>query len=199
MTNLENDDFLKKYRIEFPSVSSLAVFHAESVSLVPDLGYTFSDDALRIIGDLVAPSETGPVQFVRWITADDSQLHYQILFFLDGSYHMAHHIWSVRDSWDDIAMTSYLGPAAQMNVAEDPPPIGLLYVADVETLADLALRSPFLGQLLPIADGPPDDAIWAYFLGKAEQVEIEESEGVETPREKDVVRLKNTGLIGEQT
>ena len=199
MKNLESDDFLKKYRIEFPSVSSLAVFHAESVSLVPDLGYTFSDDALRIIGDLVAPSETGPVQFVSWITANGSQLHYQILFFLDGSYHMAHHIWSVRNSLDDIAMTSYLGPAAQMNVAEDPPPIGLLYVADVETLADLALRSPFLGQLLPIADGPPDDAIWAYFLGKAEQVEIEESEGVETPREKDVVRLKNTGLIGEQT
>ena len=199
MTNLENDGFLKKYRIEFPSVASLAVFHAESVSLIPDLGYTFSDDALRIIGDLVAPSETGPVQFVRWITADDSQLHYQILFFLDGSYHMAHHIWSVRNSLDDIAMTSYLGQAAQMNLAEDPPPIGLLYVADVETLADLAQRSPFLGQLLPIADGPPDDAIWAYFLGKAEQVEIEESEGVEAPREKDVVRLKNTGLIGEQT
>lgn len=199
MKNLESDDFLKKYRIEFPSVSSLAVFHAESVSLVPDLGYTFSDDALRIIGDLVAPGETGPVQFVRWITATNSPLHYQILFFLDGSYHMAHHIWSVRNSLDDIAMTSYLGPAAQTNVAEDPPPIGLLYVADVETLADLAQRSPFLGQLLPIADGPPDDAIWAYFLGKAEQVEIEESEGVEAPREKDVVRLKNTGLMGERT
>jgi hypothetical protein len=188
MTNLESDDFLKKYRIEFPSVSSLAVFHAESVSLVPDLGYTFSDDALRIIGDLVAPSEMGPVQFVRWITTTNSPLHYRILFFLDGSYHMAHHIWSVRNSWEEIAMTSYLGPAAQENVAEDPPPVGLLYAADMATLADLAQRSPFLGQLLPIADGLPDDAIWAYFLGKAEQVEIEESESVEVPREKDTVQ-----------
>ena len=62
---------------------------------------------------------------------------------------------------------------------EDPPPVGLLTVADVATLAELAQRSPFLGQLLPIADGPPDGAIWAYFLGKAEQEEIEEGEGVE--------------------
>ena len=30
-----------------------------------------------------------------------------------------------------------------------------------------------MGQLLPIADGPPDDAIWAYFLGKAEQLALE--------------------------
>ena len=29
------------------------------------------------------------------------------------------------------------------------------------------------GLLLPIADGPPDGAIWAYFLGKAEQLALE--------------------------
>jgi hypothetical protein len=72
-------------------------------------------------------------------------------------------------------------------------------MVNLPTLADLAQRSTFLGQLPPIADVPPDDAIWTYFLGKAEQVEIEESEGVEAPREKDEVRLKHTGLIGEQT
>ena len=43
----------------------------------------------------------------------------------------------------------------------------------LSTLTDLAERSPFMGQLLPIADGPPDDAIWAYFLGKAEQLALE--------------------------
>lgn len=82
-------------------------------------------------------------------------------------------------------MTSYLGPKAQQNIAENPPPAGLLYVEDVPTLTELAQRSPFLGQLLPIADGPPDEAVWAYFLGKAEQVDIEESEDVEVPREKE--------------
>jgi len=46
-------------------------------------------------------------------------------------------------------------------------------VADEPTLTDLAKQSPFMGLLLPIADGPPDDAIWAYFLGKAEQVDME--------------------------
>ena len=46
-------------------------------------------------------------------------------------------------------------------------------MADVSTLTDLAEQSPFMGQLLPIADGPPDDAIWAYFLGKAEQLALE--------------------------
>lgn len=55
----------------------------------------------------------------------------------------------------------------------DPPPVGLLYVADVKILTDLAQQSPFLGQLLPIADGPTDDAIWAYFLGRVEQIELD--------------------------
>ncbi len=195
MTEFENDDFMKKYLIEFPSVSSLAVLHAEPVSFIPKAGYTFSDMALRIIGDLVAPSELGAIQFSRWIASGNGPNHHRILFFLDGSYHMAHHIWAVRDTWDDIAMTSYLGPKAQQNITENPPPVGLLYVADAPTLAELAQQSPFLGQLLPIADGPPDDAIWVYFLGKAEQVEIEESESVEAPREKDTVKGFEAGQV----
>jgi hypothetical protein len=68
---------------------------------------------------------------------------------------------------------------------EAPPPVGLLTIADVPTLAYLGLRSPFLGQLLPIADGPADGEIWAYFLGKVEQVEVEASEGAEAPNEKE--------------
>ena len=151
MTVLDNDDFLKKYRIEFPSPSSLAVLHAEPVSLVPNRGYTFSDDALQIIGDLVVPSGFGGVQFNRWIASGDGPAHHLILFFLDRSYHMVQHIWAIRETWDEIAMTSYLGPKAQKNVAENPPPVGLLYVADVATLTELAQRSPFLGQLLPVA------------------------------------------------
>ena len=112
---------------------------------------------------------------------------------------MAHHIWAIRESLDEIAMTSYLGPDAQKNVSENPPPAGLLYVADVPTLTELAQRSPFLGQLLPIADGPPDDAIWAYFLGRAEQQEIEDGEVAKAPREKSIVQLVGTGLTGDQT
>jgi hypothetical protein len=73
---------------------------------------------------------------------------------------------------------------------EPPSPVGLLTVADVATLAELAQRSLFLGQLLPIADGPPDGAIWAYFLGKAEQEEIEGGEGVEVP-----IKIKKTGTL----
>ncbi len=189
MTELENDDFMKKYLIEFPSVLSLAVLHAEPVSLILDEGFTFSDDALHIIDQLLDPADFNANKFNRWISSSDGNNHHRILFFLDGSYHMAHHIWMIRDTLDDIAMTSYLGPKAQQNIAENPPPVGLLYVEDVPILTELAQRSPFLGQLLPIADGPPDEAVWAYFLGRAEQVEIEESEGVEAPKEKDITQL----------
>jgi len=171
MTDIINDDFLKKYHIEFPPPSSLAVLHAEPVSLIRKEGFTFSVEALELINELVAPSGLSGVQYNEWISSGDGSMHHRILFFLDGSYHMAHHIWAIRNSWDEIAMTSYLGPSAQKNIAENPPPVGLLYVADVATLTDLAGRSPFLGLLLPVADGPPDDCIWAYFLGKAEQVE----------------------------
>jgi hypothetical protein len=191
-----NDDFLEKYRIEFPSTSSLAVLHAEPVSLILEEGYTFSDDALRILDGLVAPGEQSAAQFNKWIASGDVPYHHRILFFLDAGYHMAAHIWAIRDTWDEISMTSYLGPSSQTNTAEDPPPVGLLYVADVPTLADLAERSPFLGQLLPIADGPPDDTIWAYFLGKAEQQEIEESEVVETPFDRDIKNLDIEALTG---
>ncbi len=89
MSDLDQDDFMKKYRIEFPSVSSLAVLHAEPVSLIPEAGYTFSDDALHIIGDLAAPSGLGPVQFIKWIASGRSPSHYRILLFLDRSYHMS--------------------------------------------------------------------------------------------------------------
>jgi hypothetical protein len=155
------------------------------VSLILDEGFTFSEDALHIIDQLLVPDDLNANKFNRWISSSDSNNHHRILFFLDNSYHIAQHIWMVRDSLEDIAMTSYLGPKAQQNIAENPPPAGLLYVEDVPTLTELAQRSPFLGQLLPIADGPPDEAVWAYFLGKAEQVDIEESEDVEVPREKE--------------
>ena len=175
MADIDGDGFLRKYRIEFPSVSSLAVLHAEPVSLIPDEGYTFSNDALQIIGDLVAPRNETAACFNRSISVDGGAE--EILFFLDGPYHIHHHIWAVRNSIDEIAMVSCVVSGAPN--LEDPPPAGLLMVADVATLAELAQRSPFLGQLLPIADGPPDGAIWAYFLGKADQEEIEEGEGVE--------------------
>ena len=173
MPVIDDDDFLKKYQIEFPSPSDLAVLHAEPVSLIKDQGYTFSDDALDMIDELVAPSGLSAIQFNKWITTDDTPMHHEILFFLDLPYHMAQHIWAIRNSWDEIALTSYLGPQSHRDAQNNPPPVGLLYVADVSTLTDLAEQSPFMGQLLPIADGPPDDAIWAYFLGKAEQLALE--------------------------
>jgi hypothetical protein len=173
MTVIDDDDFLKKYQIEFPSPSDLAVLHAEPVSLIKDQGYTFSDDALDMIHELVTPSGLTGGEFNKWITLGDAPMHHQILFFLDRSYHMSQHIWAIRNSWDELALTSYLGPQSHENVKDNPPPAGLLYVEDVPTLTDLAKQSPFMGLLLPIADGPPDDAIWAYFLGKAEQVDME--------------------------
>jgi len=181
MTDIINDDFLKKYHIEFPPPSSLAVLHAEPVSLIRKEGFTFSAEALEIIHELVVPSGLSGGQFNQWVASGDGPTHHRILFFLDRAYHMAHHVFSVRNSMDDIAMTSYLGPKGHDNAADTPPPVGLLYVANVATLTDLAERSPFLGLLLPIADGPPDDCIWAYFLGKAEQVEqeLEVSEEIE--------------------
>ena len=173
MSDIDNDDFLKKHKIDFPDRAALAVLHAEPVSLVIKQGYTFSDEALELMDELVAPSGVSGVRFNRWMASDPGPTHYQILFFLDRSYHMAHHIFSIRKNWDEIAMTSYLGPVARADIAGNPPPVGLLYVADVPTLTELALRSPFLGQLLPIADGPPDEAIWAYFLGRVEALELD--------------------------
>jgi hypothetical protein len=186
MANIASDTFLQKHRIDFPDYAALGVILAEPVSFIRHQGYSFSDDALQILGDLVAPGELGPVEFNCWITSVGDPGQQRILFFLDGLYHLAHHIRAVRNSRDEIAMTSYLGPSAQRNTAEDPPPVGLLYIEDVPTLAALALRSPFLGQLLPIADGPDDDMIWAYFLGKIAQVEAAASESAEAPKEKGI-------------
>ena len=62
--------------------------------------------------------------------------------------------------------------------------VGALFFNDVPTMASLAERSPFLGQLFSIADGPPDDAIWTYFLGKADSKEEETGEGVKIPIKK---------------
>jgi len=173
MADIDSDGFLREYRIEFPSVSSLAVLHAEPVSQTPSEGYTFSNKALQIISDLINPSDQTADYFNQSICDWSSE----ILFFLDAPYFMHQHIWAVRNSIDEIAMVSCVVPG-EPNL-EDPPPAGLLQVVDVATLAELAQRSPFLGQLLPIADGPPDAGIWAYFLGKAEQEEIEDGEGVE--------------------
>jgi hypothetical protein len=169
----QNEDFLQKYNIEFPDPSALAVLHAEPVSLIKNQGYTFSEEALEIITDLVIPSGMSGGQFNKWIASGDDPLHHQILFFLDRAYHIAHHIYTIRNTLDEIAMTSYLGPEAPNDVIENPPPAGLLYVADVPTLTNLAQKSPFLGLLLPVADGPPDDMIWAYFLGGAARLELE--------------------------
>jgi hypothetical protein len=183
MTELADDTFLDKYGIEFPSSSSLAVIHAEPVSLRPNSGYTFSEEALQIIGELVAPSKRTAVEFNRQICTTKQQLHEQVLFFLDGPYNMARHILAVRNSKSEIAMISCV--VSEPPTYEAPPPVGLLTIDDVPTLAYLGLRSPFLGQLLPIADGPTDGEIWAYFLGKVEQVGVEASESAEAPKEKE--------------
>ena len=183
MPEIDDDDFLKKYHIEFPEPSALAVLHAEPVSLTVGGGYTFSAEAYELINELVAPSGLNGFQFNKWVASGDGPDHHRILFFLDRGYHMAHHIWGIRNSINEIAFTSYLGPKGHKTTLDNPPPVGLMYVADVATLTDLAEQSPFMGLLLPMADGPPDGAIWAYFLGKAEQVELdlEEFEEIDLP------------------
>ena len=65
MPVIDDDDFLKKYQIEFPAPSDLAVLHAEPVSLIKDQGYSFSPDALDMIDELVAPSGLSAIQFNR--------------------------------------------------------------------------------------------------------------------------------------
>jgi hypothetical protein len=176
MPKIDDTDFLRKYQIEFPPPSALAVIHAEPVSVIKGCGYTFSTEALDLISELVAPSERTAAQFNRSI-ASSTQVHEQILVFLDGPYRMAHHIGSVRNSKSEIAMVSCV--SAENPTRDNPPPVGLLAIADVPTLIELAQRSPFLGQLLPIVDGPPDDAIWAYFLGRIERIALELEESVE--------------------
>ena len=173
------DDFLKRHRIESPGLSALAVFHAEPVSLIPREGYTFSALACGLINDLIADRKQTVNQFLKSIASDVTARHHSIIFFLDGPYHMAKHIWTIRSSIEEVAMCSCTTPPPYN--LEAPPPIGGLFVADVRTLARLAQQSPFLGQLLPIADGPPDDAIWAYFLGEADSKEEEADEGIKIP------------------
>jgi hypothetical protein len=169
MSNTD-EDFLGKYLIEFPPPSALAVLHDEPVCLIADDGYTFSDKAPDLITELIAPSGRTAGEF-NYSLAACRQRHEEILIFLDGPYRMAHHIGAVRDSVREIAMVSCV--VAENPTWANPPPVGLLTIADVPTLTDLAERSPFLGQLLPIVDGPPDQGIWVYFLGRVEQVALE--------------------------
>jgi len=180
MTDLNSGDFRQMYGIEFPSVSSMALLHAEPVFLAPNTGYTFSEKAIRLIDELIAPSNRTTAQFNWALASSKQQLHEEILVFFDRSYFMAQHIITVRSSIEEIAMVSCV--VAGVDRVEACPPVGLLTIADVQTLTELALRSAFLGQILPIVDGPPDDAIWVYFLGKAECQEIELSADKEEPR-----------------
>ena len=197
MTNIESEDFLKKYRIETPSRTKLAILHSEAVSFRKYYGYSFSAKALKLIDHFVAVGGLSSHQFNLWQGFSTQNTDHKILFFLDGHYHIADHIRSVRKSLDQIAMTSYFGPDSQKDVIENPPPVGLLFVADVPTLAELATKSPFLGQLLPIADGPPDDEIWAYFLGKADQTELEVGEGAENSKGGNIKKLVCVSSSGE--
>ncbi len=174
-----DDEFLKKYRIDVPEPSSLAVFHAEAITLIPGVGYTFSDFARGLIGDLIAERNQAVDEFLRSVASDKTATNHTIIVFLDGPYDMAEHIWAIRSSIEEVAMLSCTTPPPyDLKV---PPPTGGLFVADVPTLASLGKRSPFLGQLLQIADGPPDDFVWAYFLGKADSKEVSAREEIEIP------------------
>jgi hypothetical protein len=173
-----SEGFLSEYRIKIPEPSALAVFHAEAVTHIPGQCFTFSETARSLIRDLISESGHTVNLFVRKLASDSDAHHHSIIIFLDGPYQMAEHIWSIRSSIEEIAMFSCITPSTD---GIDVPPVGGLFIADVETLTDLATRSPFLGQLLTIVDGPPDEAIWAYFLGKAESKQEEADEGVSVP------------------
>jgi hypothetical protein len=179
MTISADENFLKKHRIEFPEPSALTVFHAEPVTLIQRKGYTFSNVACDLIRDLISDRGQTVDQFLKSVASDRGAPRHTVIFFLDGPYHIAEHIWAIRSSIKEIAMVSCTTPSP-LNL-EVPPPAGALFIADVPTLAMLGQRSPFLGQLLQIADGLPDDEIWAYFLGKADRKEEEAEEGIEIP------------------
>ena len=50
---------------------------------------------------------------------------------------------------------------------------------------------------LPIADGPPDHEIWAYFLGKADQTELEVGDGAENSKGGNIKKLVCVSSLGE--
>ena len=187
MSTSDTKGFLQKYLIESPEPSALAVYHAEPVVLVPMERFTFSPVACDLIRDLMGDGGRSVDQFLKNWASDQNAHHHSIIIFLDGPYHLAEHIWTVRSSIEEIAMFSLTTPRPDEFSEES---VSGLCIADVETLADLAQRSPFLGLLLTIADGPPDDAIWAYFLGRAETKKEEAEETVEFPMK----RLEPTGI-----
>ena len=188
MSTVDTQGFLQKYLIESPAPTALAVYHAEPVTLIPKVGFTFSEVACALIRDLMGESGRTVGQFLKNWASDKNVHHHSIIIFLNGPYRMAEHIRAVRSSIEEIAMFSLTTPPPN-NLSETPPVSGLC-IADVETLADLSQRSPFLGQLLTIVDGPPNDAIWAYFLGKAETKKEEAEESVDIP----LKRLERTTI-----
>jgi len=179
MTKTTGDDFLRKHGIEVPEPSSLAVIHAEPVSLIPRVTYIFSDLAKEMLEPLIEGRGQTVDQLLAQLAKDKKAPGYSIIFFFDQSYFMAPHILTVRLSVEEIAMLCY--HEKPPHSLEAPPPVGALGVADIPTLTHLSTRSPFLGQLLPIADGPKDDSIWVYFLGPGKTMKIVAKEAVDIP------------------
>lgn len=182
MSTSNTEGFLRKYRIESPDSSSLAVFHAEPVILIPGERFTFSNIACDLIRDLMGDNGCTVNLYIKKLACDPTAPYHSIIFFFDGSFHLAEHIWAVRSSIEEIAMFNLTMPLQDDFSGK---PVSGLFIADVEILTDLAQRSPFLGQLLPIADGPPDDSVWVYFLGKAESEEQVAHECTNLPMKRD--------------
>ena len=191
MSTAPENDFLQKYQIEFPELSALAVIHAEPVSLIPRVTYTLSEFGRDLLSGLIVERDVTSDQFLKSVASDKNAPNYSVIFFFDGPYYMAQHIYAVRSSIEEIAMLNCCkrGP----HNSEVPLIVSALFVADVPTLTELATRSPYLGMLLPVADGPTDDAIWIYFLGRGETNEEVAEESINIPVKRPSI------IMGKQT
>ena len=87
---------------------------------------------------------------------------FNIVFFLGGAYDMAQHILSVRASETEIAMMA--SRWQRMFHPLDPDKVDILLIRDPATLEALSRKSAYLGLLMDVTAGQPDDEAWVYFL-----------------------------------
>ena len=93
---------------------------------------------------------------------------FNIVFFLGGAYDMAQHILSVRASEMEIAMMA--SRWQRMFHPLDPDKVDILLIRDPGILEALSRKSAYLGLLMDMTAGQPDDEAWVYFLSRPEPI-----------------------------
>ena len=157
------DDIL----VDFPQASDLAIFWAEQIKLdlsAPSFGWgpipwDIMDMHLTMRGGLMALME----EVARAVISG-----YRIVFFLPGKFDIARHLHSIRSSVDDVAaMSSWERGDFDPYF---PPKADIVLVRDLETLATLSERSMYLGLLMDVTTGQPENESWVYFLTRPEVI-----------------------------